>query len=256
MSKPRNILWIMVDQMRGDTLGYAGHPIVKTPHLDAFAERSVVFERTFSQCPLCTPSRASLFTGRYVHGHGSWTNGVPISREATFLPAYLKDNGYDTVMVGKLHQFPTDRDHGFNHKELHEERLPMDQSAYAAFLEKEGIEGFPGAHTDWHPRPAGICRMAEEVEETRWVADRTLSLLKERCTSDQPFFLYSSFLRPHSPFNPLERFAKLYDDVEIDAPEFDLEEWDKQPVRVRKYGESKDYHQVPEEEWVQKRKNY
>ena len=159
-------------------------------------------------------------------------------------------------MIGKLHQFPTDRDHGFNHKELHEERLPKVESAYATFLDSKGVDGFPGKHTDWHPRPAGICKMAEEVEETRWVADRTVALLNDRCTTDQPFFLYSSFLRPHSPFNPLERFAKLYDGVEIDAPDFDLTEWDRQPVRVRKYGESKDFDNVSRDEWVQIRKYY
>jgi arylsulfatase len=257
MAQPRNILWIMVDQMRGDTLGYAGHPTVHTPCLDAFAERSVVFERTFAQCPLCTPSRALLFTGRYVHGHGSWTNGVPISREATLLPEYLRQNGYDTAIVGKLHQFPTHLDHGFNNKELHEERLDPAQSAYAAFLEKEGeTGGFPGVQTEWHNRPVGICKMEEEHEETRWVADRTLSLLQERCRSDQPFFLYSSFLRPHSPFNPLERFARMYDDVTIDAPDFDLSDWDGQPIRVRKYAETKDFDQIPEDEWIQIRKHY
>ena len=257
IAEPRNILWIMVDQMRGDTLGTMGHPIVKTPNLDAFAERGVLFERTFAQCPLCTPSRASLFTGRYVHGHGAWTNGVPISREATLLPEYLRRSGYDTAMVGKLHQFPTHDDHGFNYKELHEERLDPAQSAYASFLQREGeTGGFPGAQTEWHNRPIGICRMKEEFEETRWVADRTIAMLNDRCKSDQPFFLYSSFLRPHSPFNPLERFARMYDDVEIDSPHFEPSEWNRQPIRVRRYAETKAFDQISTEDWIQIRKHY
>lgn len=257
MPKTKNILWIMVDQMRGDTLGYAGHPIVRTPNLDALAERGVAFERVFAQSPLCTPSRTCLFTGRYVHGHGAWTNGVPISREATLLPEYLRQNGYDTTMVGKLHLFPTDRDHGFDHKELHEERLDPAQSGYGAFLDKKGHKGgFPGAMTEWDTRPVGICRMAEEIEETRWVADRTVSLLQDRSESKQPFFLYSSFLRPHSPFNPLERFARMYDDVEIEAPPFDPSDWDRLPVRVRRYAETKGFDKIAEAEWIKMRKHY
>ena len=257
MGKQRkNILWIMTDQMRADCLRVMGNPIVQTPNLDTLANRGILFERVFAQFPMCTPSRASIFTGRYVHAHGAWCNGVPLSREAVLLPEYLRENGYDTAIIGKLHLFPQDQDHGFNYKELHEEHLDDRLSGYVDFLKKNGQKDIrPSNQTEWDTRPVGICKMDEKYEETRWVVDRVRNWMQTIWKKDQPFFLYASFLRPHSPYNPLERFVRLYDDVEVAPPDFDTEEWDQLPPRIGMYGEGKDLNFSPEE-WAKLRKHY
>ena len=256
MTKSKNILWIMVDQMRADCLGMMGNSAVQTPNLDALAHRGVAFENVFAQFPICTPSRASIFTGRYVHSHGAWCNGVPISREAILLPEYLRDCGFDTSIIGKLHLFPQESDHGFNYRELHEEHLDDSLSGYVDFLNRNGQKGgLPGNQTDWQNKPIGICTMDEPYEETRWVANRARNWMREIRKENQPFFLYSSFLRPHSPYNPLERFARMYDDTKIDPPAFDSEEWDRIPPRHRMYAESKDFNHTSEE-WTQLRLHY
>lgn len=252
-----NVLWIMADQMRADCAGFMGHPIVRTPDLDALAARGAVFENTFAQSPICTPSRVCYFTSRYVHAHGAWWNGVPMSRERVLLPEILRQSGYRTGLVGKLHFFPQDRDYGFDHRELHEEHLPTELSAYSRFLsdQRPPARG-PAACTEWsrHAAMVGTCQMDESIEETSWVADRTCALLREQ--TDQPFFLYASFIRPHSPYNPLPRFAKLYESVAIEAPPFSRGEYDRLPARIRVVADSQGWDKLTPEDFAEMRRNY
>ena len=71
MSRPKNILFIMCDQLRHDYLGCTGHPTLKTPNIDAMARRGVRFSKAYVQSPICGPSRMSFYTGRYVQSHGA-----------------------------------------------------------------------------------------------------------------------------------------------------------------------------------------
>lgn len=98
-----NILLIIADQLRADHLGFGGHPLVSTPHLDALAEQSLVFEDVHVTNPTCMPSRASLLTGRWPQQHGTRCNGLPLDPDVSTLPANLAEAGYRTHAVGKLH---------------------------------------------------------------------------------------------------------------------------------------------------------
>jgi arylsulfatase len=102
-SRSPNIVWFMTDQHRADAMGCAGNPIIQTPHLDRLATEGLRFERCYVTNPVCMPSRASLFTGRYPHAHGSWKNGVELPLREVTLPAVLTDNGYATAAIGKVH---------------------------------------------------------------------------------------------------------------------------------------------------------
>ncbi len=75
MAKVRNFLFIMCDQLRADYLSCYGHPSLETPHIDALAARGVKFERAYCQSPICGPSRASTYTGRYMVSHGGTWSG-------------------------------------------------------------------------------------------------------------------------------------------------------------------------------------
>ena len=74
-----NILFIMADQLRWDHLGCSGHPYIKTPHIDALAQRGVRFDRAYVTSGVCGPSRMSYYTGRYAISHGATWNRVPLS---------------------------------------------------------------------------------------------------------------------------------------------------------------------------------
>ncbi|MEW5422842.1 sulfatase-like hydrolase/transferase [Amorphus sp. 3PC139-8] len=103
MSEIKNILFIMFDQLRFDYLGCAGHPHLKTPHIDRFAEKAVRFTRTYVQSPICGSSRMSFYTGRYVHSHGAQRNNFPLKVGEHTLGDHLRANGMDAWLVGKTH---------------------------------------------------------------------------------------------------------------------------------------------------------
>jgi arylsulfatase A-like enzyme len=102
MARP-NILLFITDQHRADYLGCAGHPVLKTPHIDSIAARGTFFERFYVATPVCMPNRATLMTGRMPSVHGVRSNGSPLSlRSNTFVDA-LRAAGYATALVGKSH---------------------------------------------------------------------------------------------------------------------------------------------------------
>ena len=98
-----NILWICTDQQRMDTLGCYGNTLVHTPNLDRLSSLGVRFTNTYSQCPVCAPSRGSFLTGRYPRTCGVRQNGQDIDDRAVLLPRLLKEHGYFCGLSGKLH---------------------------------------------------------------------------------------------------------------------------------------------------------
>lgn len=103
-SRP-NIIFILVDDLRWDELGIAGHPFLKTPNIDRIGSEGAVFRNAFMTTPLCSPSRASFLTGQYAHRHGITDNvdrSVASHKLLTF-PLLLQQSGYTTAFIGKWH---------------------------------------------------------------------------------------------------------------------------------------------------------
>ncbi len=100
---PRNILFVMFDQLRFDYLSCAGHPSLETPHIDALAARGVRFTRAYVQSPICGASRMSFYTGRYVQSHGAAWNNYPLKVGEMTLGDHLRARGMDAVLIGKTH---------------------------------------------------------------------------------------------------------------------------------------------------------
>ena len=103
MSEPRNILFIMFDQLRWDYLSCYGHPHLKTPNLDRLAARGVRFDNAFIQSPICGSSRMSTYTGRYVHSHGASWNGIPLKVGELTMGDHLRAAGMSCHLIGKTH---------------------------------------------------------------------------------------------------------------------------------------------------------
>jgi len=103
MAKPKNVLFIMFDQLRWDYLSCYGHPHLQTPNIDRLAEKGVRFTRAYIQSPICGSSRMSTYTGRYVHSHGASWNGIPLKVGEITMGDHLRKAGMDCFLVGKTH---------------------------------------------------------------------------------------------------------------------------------------------------------
>lgn len=249
-----NILWIMADQLRYDCVGANGNRIIKTPHLDRLAEQSANFSNAFVQAPVCVPSRASFFTGRYPHSHRNRVNYTPLAASEVLLPARLKAAGYRTAIVGKSHLYyhypPTAEEArltGFELVDLHD-GVPFTDpwSAYAQWRQvNDPLRNIPYrrlARTVPQLRaglPAGANPWRAAIDEcftdTSWTGLRTRERLKELAADGQPFFLFCSFWKPHSPYEVSVPFDSMYSDVEIPLPESEtLETIGKLPPPLQK----------------------
>lgn len=203
--------------MRADAMGVAGNDSIDTPNLDDLARGGYRFPRAYSATPTCVPARVALLTGKSpaLHGRYGYREGIsfPDAYPVT-LPSVLREHGYQTHAVGKMHVFPDRARCGFDEVELHDgflhtsRRLTRGPSAriddYVEFLRRE--TGDPRA--DYQDTGIGCNALTarpwereERLHPTRWVADRSLRFL-ERRDPTRPFFLYTSFHRPHAPFDP------------------------------------------------------
>ncbi len=104
--KPSNVLVIITDQLRADHLGFMGVVPVSTPNLDRLAAQGRVFTNAYVANPVCMPNRATIITGRWPSAHGLRTNGLPLDPESETFVRNLRQIGYHTSAVGKLHYQP------------------------------------------------------------------------------------------------------------------------------------------------------
>lgn len=222
-----NILFIMTDQHRWDCLGANGNGIIKTPNLDRLAKLSANFTHAFVQAPVCVPSRVSFFTGRYPHSHKNRVNYTPLDGGEILMQARFQEAGYTTASVGKLHLFPPTQEHakrtGFDIVELHDAVPFLDQhSDYVKWRNEHD----PQKKTPYRQYAKGIepggnpfrAAIDEKYTDTAWCGERTRHYLKELAAADKPFFLYSSFWKPHSPYEVPAPYDSMYNDVEIPLP--------------------------------------
>ena len=102
-AKPRNVVFILSDDHRYDAMSFMGHPLAKTPHMDAMAKNGVHLKNAFVTTSLCSPSRASILTGLYTFRHRVIDNQRAVPEGTLFFPQYLQQAGYKTGFIGKWH---------------------------------------------------------------------------------------------------------------------------------------------------------
>jgi len=216
----------MVDEMRSDALGIAGHPVVRTPNLDRLARQGALFANSYTVAPVCSPARTSVFSGRYAHVHGVTTNEIAARDGEIFLPSVLGHYGYDTAIAGKLHYAPKRFSFGFDEFFSFTEEGPTPERGYNAYLRKKygspaHFPIVPGS-CPWPDDPlgsdVGIFRYPQSAFETEWITDRSVEYLQRRRASAKPWFLFTSYLKPHSPSVEPERYMEMYDPAALPVP--------------------------------------
>ena len=236
--KKNNILLIVIDQLRFDALGFMGNEIVKTPHIDTLAGEGIIFNKAYTACSSCIPSRAAIFTGLAPKNHKriGYMDGVAWEYENT-LPKELIKQGYYTQCVGKMHVSPLRNSLGFHNVELHDgylhyyrrETTPSYENQkiaddYYYWLKNElGIEADASDTgidcNSWVSRP---WIYDEKYHPTNWVSSRSIDFLRRR-DRDKPFFLMASYVRPHPPFDAPAYYFDLYKNKDI--PKSPIGDW-------------------------------
>lgn len=216
-----HIIFIMTDQQRADALGSSGNKAILTPHLDQLAKEGVAFTQTYSPTPSCTPARAALLTGM-----NPWNNGMlgygRLARKYKYeLPRMLREGGYYTFGIGKNHWFPQKSLHGF-HGTLVDESGRIEQDGFVSEYRDWFKTVAPGQDPDktgigWNSRLAKPYALNENLHPTHWTGEEAVRFLANY-DLDKPLFLKISFARPHSPYDPPQRYLDKYKNIEMEGP--------------------------------------
>ena len=217
-----NILIMMTDQQRFDTIAAAGYGFMHTPNLDRLVAEGCLYTHTYTPNPICLAARHNLLTGLPARYHGFPDNMHTAITKAKIptLPRILSDNGYESRAIGKMHFRPARRHNGFDKRELMEE-LPntREEDEYAMYLKSIGLGHFQNIHGVRNllymlPQRSLI---PSEHHGTRWVGDRSVEFIRTN-QGRQPFFLLTSWIAPHPPFDVTDEYADLYKDVDLPMP--------------------------------------
>jgi uncharacterized sulfatase len=215
---PPNILFIAVDDLNG-CLGACGHPLVRTPHLDALARRGTLFENAYCQFPLCSPSRSSVMTGLRpdtLQVYDLERHFRETAPTAVTLPQFFRHHGYRAMRVGKIyHQGvpgqigtpglddPQSWDETFNPRGRDKDEEKSVTNFTPSFHLGFALAHFASEGTD-------------EEQTDGLVATRAIGLM--RAHRDRPFFLAAGFFRPHTPFIVPKKYFDLHPLDSIPAP--------------------------------------
>lgn len=212
-----NILLVMADQMTPFMLDVcAGHG-AEMKNLRALAERGVQFSNAYTASPVCTPARAALMTGLYMSRTGSYDNGDPFPSFVPTFAHYLTNQGYETILSGKMHFIGADQLHGFRRR-LNTDLYPSNFIWSYPLLDENDPEAMA---FDFAPQyqaeniGPGWCTELQYDEESHF---RALEYL--RYPPDSPFMLTVSFTSPHPPYVVPKAYWELYKDADLPLPDY------------------------------------
>lgn len=217
-----NILFITLDEFRGDSMSCMGHPVVRTPALDALAAQGVLFSRHHSQAAPCAPGRAALYTGTYQMNNRVVFNGSPLDDRFDNIARAARRAGYAPALFGYTDQaidprtVAPDDPRLFTYEgvlpgfdcilDLTDQRLP-----WANWVRENGLE----IPTDPDEALATESQRPAEFGVSAFLTDEFLDWHGQQ---SEPWFAHVSHLRPHPPFNAAGHWADAYDPADVDLP--------------------------------------
>jgi iduronate 2-sulfatase len=235
-----NILFIAIDDLRPE-LGSYGNSVIQSPVIDQLASEGVMFTRAYCNVPVCGASRASLLTGarptkyRFLNHSSRADRDYP---EAVTLPEHFRNNGYYTIVMGKVFHLIYDSPKSWNERWMTEW-----EGSWRDYLDEENIS------IDAMDNTIGPAYECMEVPDSAYKdgenaikAIRALNQLKDQ---DQPFFLAVGFVKPHLPFNAPKKYWDLYDPDEIGLAPNPFPSINAPGQAFHNFGELRAYHGIP-----------
>ncbi|MCA9055358.1 MAG: sulfatase [Planctomycetaceae bacterium] len=224
-----NVLFIAIDDL-GNVLGRTRPPGLKTPHLDALAERGTFFERAYCQIPLCNPSRASVLTGRRPDATTVWDLDRHFREqlpEVVTLPQRFRQQGYHAARVGKIYHYDVPRGIGTSGLD--------DEASWDQVVNPKGRDVDDELQitnpTPLRPVSAAMCWLAadgnDEEQTDGMIATAAIDLLAQ--LRDRPFFLGVGFFRPHTPYVAPRKYFDMYPLETIPLPDVPADDRDDIP---------------------------
>lgn len=227
---PGNVLYITVDQWRGECLGAAGHPVVQTPNLDRLAAEGVLFRRHYAQSAPCGPSRASLHTGTYAMTHRSVLNGTPLDARFTNVALEVRAHGYDPVLFGYTDASPDPRGLDPDDPRLLTYEgvlpgfrtiveLPEHAARWGTWLREQGYDVPDDVREMYRPvsdAPGAPLPYRAEHSEAAYLTGEVLRYVDEQ--GEQPWFAHVAYIRPHPPFVVPAPYDTMYDPADVPTP--------------------------------------
>lgn len=194
-----NVVFILTDDMRWDCMSIAGHPYLKTPHIDRLAKEGLYFRNSFCTTSLCSPSRASILSGMYAHSHGVLNNFTEYPDSMLSFPRQLQAAGYRTSYIGKYHM-----------GENNDEKRP----GFDYFVTHKG----QGKYFDTEFNVDGDRKILPGYY-TQVVTDLAEKWIRQEVPGDKPFLLMLGHKAPHSFYFPEPKYEHTFDSAASPYPE-------------------------------------
>ncbi len=230
-----NVLFITLDQFRGDAYGAAGHPLILTPTLDRVAKEGVRLERHFSQAAPCSPGRAALYTGMYQMNNRVVANGTPLAGSFDNLALVARRAGFDPTLFGYTDQgLDPYRAVGADDPRLDYYDgilpgfsvglyLPESQAGWIQYLRAKGYD----VESGWVEPLRGEPDRPAEDSLSGFLTKRFLEWLEHQ---ESGWFAHLSYLRPHPPYAAAGEFSKMYDPADMTMPLAPVESGHRHPL--------------------------
>ena len=209
----KNIVILFPDQLRHDFLGCYGAEFIKTPNIDSLSKNGVTYENAYASSPVCVPSRTSLLTGLNSLKHGVTGNfdSLRPDYKKTGLktwPDIIKENGYNSAAIGKMHFYPWDARHGFDYRRIAEDKRHIHvRDDYFKKLRSAGLRKFHGDEHEGYQENFTAIKSIVPYEHSwdRFVSDEAVRYINNH-SNDEPFAMMVGFPGPHDPYDPSEDF--------------------------------------------------
>jgi choline-sulfatase len=240
--KKPNVLLICSDQQHPQLAGYRNHPHVQTPNLDRLVENGTHFTRAYCNSPICTPSRMSFLTGKYVHEIGTWNNNFPLDPEEMTWARQLDQAGVQTTLLGKMDFCGEYQDGGFSDYRIIRRRpVTAGMTNSPPYRLTSPFWGrLKGAWRHWRPVSRAIAHAGPRTDQRvgsgdfsdqsddflgnydhdRTIADWAVQALQERGreSAETPWLLYVGFVLPHEPYVVPHQYFDMYYPDNVSLP--------------------------------------